>query len=125
MSIPGTFPTYSTGNGNVAPSELTAETDTALLALSSTFVTNSITRVRLSVDRFALVVRVKGSRVFRGECNTKPRFVELSFRSTGEGDGEGVGDGELPCVVKLHVGPFAVWFAIVLLTMRQKYVVPV
>ena len=116
-SNPGTLPTYSTGNGNVAPSELTAETDTALFAFKSTFVTNSMTRVRWSVDRFAVVVRVKGSRVFKGECNTKARFVELSFRSTG--DGEGVGEGEVPCVVKLHVGPFAVWLAIVLLTMRQ------
>ena len=42
----------------------------------------------------------------------------------GVGDGVGVGAGAFPDVVNVHVGPFAVIFAIVLPTMRQKYVVP-
>ena len=42
----------------------------------------------------------------------------------GVGDGVGVGAGALPEVVKLQSGPLALWFAIVLPTMRQKYCVP-
>lgn len=42
----------------------------------------------------------------------------------GVGDGVGVGLGAVPDVVKVHSGPLAVLFAIVLPTMRQKYCVP-
>ncbi len=38
----------------------------------------------------------------------------------GVGEGVGVGLGAVPDVVKLHVGPLALMFAIVLPTMRQK-----
>ena len=42
----------------------------------------------------------------------------------GVGLGVGVGPGAEPDVVNVHVGPLALRFAIVLPTMRQKYVVP-
>ena len=48
----------------------------------------------------------------------------MLFGDSAPGVGVGVGLGDEPDVVKLHVGPLALTLAMVLPTMRQKYVVP-
>src|SRR5690242_16408763 len=83
-----------------------------------------MTRVRWSAVKFNGDVISKGSRVSSGDCSASARFVDVSISSTGAGGGGGGGGGAVVEVVKLHVGPVTDWLAIVLLTIRQKYVVP-
>ena len=59
-----------------------------------------------------------GTRVLFGDSRQRPA---LGLVLGGVGwCSQGVGLGAVPDVVKLHVGPFALMFAIVLPTMRQK-----